>query len=106
MAVQQAEEFLYDEAGYLTWIAEHRNGFVLHTERLRNPYYMILHRANCYLVSRYSARTRPGGFTERDFMKVCALDVETLRSWVRAHGRPDGTFSSECAACQPTRRPA
>ncbi len=101
MARQQAEEFLYDEAGYLTWIRAHPAGYVLHTERNRNPYYMILHRATCPQISEYSAKMRPGGFTERDFIKICALDVDCLREWVSRHGRPDGSFSSVCWQCHP-----
>lgn len=96
-----AVEFLYNEAGYIAWLGAHPSGFVLHTERVRNPYYMILHRADCPLICAYSTRTRPGGFTERDFIKICASDVDDLRAWVKAHGRPDGSFSSECATCRP-----
>ncbi len=101
MATEQAKEFLDDEAGYLAWIKEHPNGYVLHTERLRNPYYMILHRAACPIISKYSARARPGCFTERDFIKVCCVSAEGLRAWVKKHGRPDGSFSSECSGCRP-----
>ena len=101
MVLDQAEEFLYNEAGYLAWVREHPAGFVLHTERNQNPYYMILHRATCPQISEYSAKMRPGGFTERDFIKICALDVACLRQWVSKHGRPDGSFSSMCSVCQP-----
>jgi hypothetical protein len=101
MALDQAEEFLYNEAGYLAWIREHPAGFVLHTERNKNPYYMILHRATCPQISEYTAKMRPGGFTERDFIKICSLDVDCLRLWIPRHGRPDGSFSSTCSVCEP-----
>ena len=101
MAHEQAEEFLYNEAGYLTWIKAHPGGFVLHTERNRNPHYMILHRASCPQISEYTPKMRPGGFTERDFIKICALDVTCLSEWVSRHGRPDGSFSSLCWVCHP-----
>ncbi len=101
MAAGRAEEFLDNEANYLNWIQQNPRGFVLHTERLRNPYYMILHRATCPIISEYPTRARPGYFTERDFVKVCSLSPDALRAWVRSHGRPDGSFSSQCSGCTP-----
>lgn len=92
-------EFIDNEAGYLTWVKGHSSGYVLNTERSKNWNYMVLHGAWCELVREHKGSGKPGGFTERDYIKICALNVESLRNWVRQHGRSDGTFSSEECYC-------
>ncbi len=44
---------------------------------------------------------RPGGFTERDYVKVCSDSIADLGAWVRLHGRPSGSFSKLCPRCNP-----
>ena len=65
----------------------------------KNSFYMVLHRATCLKVSDYNDMAKPGGFTERSYIKVCATDVEDLRVWTTRNGRPDGSFSKECSFC-------
>jgi hypothetical protein len=38
------QEFQDDDAGYLAWVQQHPDGFVLNTERRPSPNYLILHR--------------------------------------------------------------
>ncbi len=92
---QAAQEFSHKEQLYLDWIHSHPHGFVINTGRSKNPSYMVLHRAWCKTMSHYSKNAAPGGFTERDYIKVCASDLSSLREWVRQHGRTDGSFSVE-----------
>jgi len=95
-------EFLDDDESYLRWLASHQDGLVVNTTRSRSPSYMVLHRASCPYITAYMGRaSRPGGFTERGYIKVCAVDVPSLRAWARQHGRLDGSFSSECPRCEP-----
>ena len=96
------EEFSTGDESYLRWLARHQDGFVVNTTRSKWPSYMVLHRATCPTISRYTKMARPGGFTERQYIKACALDVAGLRAWVRRNGRLDGSFSSECPVCEPT----
>lgn len=93
-------EFKRDERGYLEWLDANPHGYVINTTRSMSPSYMVLHRATCPTISQYNQMCREGGFTERDYIKVCALTHEELRDWVRGHGRPDGSFSSEGCYCQ------
>jgi len=58
---------------------------------------MVLHRATCPSISEYKGQALPGGFTERQYIKICADNLDFLKRWLRQHGRPDGSFSSECA---------
>lgn len=100
MWTDKATEFNGDDQAYLAWLDKNPRGFVLNTPRSKPVNNMVLHRANCKTIS--TRKVRPGGFTERDYIKICAEDVECLRRWVRRHGRADGSFSIECSLCNPT----
>jgi hypothetical protein len=97
----RAVEFRDAEEAYFRWLEAHPGGFVINTRVSRSAGYMMLHRATCRWIREYVKGTAPGGFTERDYIKVCAQDIESLRAWVMKHGRPDGTFSGECGFCKP-----
>jgi hypothetical protein len=93
-----------DDHAYLTWLNHHADGFVINTPRSRDVNYMVLHCATCFSISTYTRMARPGGFTERQYIKICGTTIESLRAWVRTHGRQDGSFSSECQNCRPDLR--
>jgi SAM-dependent methyltransferase len=99
--VEEACEFVNDEAGYLAWLADYPDGFVLDAMRNENPDFMMLHRASCVRVNDYAPEEKWGGFTEHRRIKVGGSSVGSLREWVRHHGREDGSFSSTCAICDP-----
>ena len=44
---------------YQTWLAGHPHGFVINTRRRISPDYLVLHRASCAFISRYTATARP-----------------------------------------------
>jgi hypothetical protein len=90
------------DAEYQRWRESHPHGFVLNTTRPENTSYMVLHRASCKDISDPLHENAPGGFTERSYQKVCAVQIESLRDWVASHGRDDRTFSGECGRCKPT----
>ena len=63
--------FENDEAGYLEWISEHPDGYVVNVRRWLDPDYLVLHRATCFSISRHRNMDEdPGGFTERSFEKI------------------------------------
>ncbi len=101
VAEVEVHEFVDNEAGYLAWVKRHAEGFVLNTSRAKAPSYVVLHRATCPLIASYSKAARPGGFTTREYIKICGPTIDSLRDWVRKHGRPDGSFTSLCATCEP-----
>lgn len=95
--------FKNQESDYLTWLLRNPDGFVLNRySRGNSPNYMVLHRTSCRQINKPGGTAKPGGFTEREYMKVCATERESLESYVRQHGRPDGTFSKECQLCNPS----
>ena len=94
-------EFINDESGYMKWITKNPFGFVINTTRSMSPDYMVLHRATCMSISEPTDAAGPGGFTERDYIKICSNDIKELKVWIKEHGKPDGRFSSKCVHCDP-----
>lgn len=93
--------FSNNDNDYFQWIMKNKWGFVINTTRGCDPNYMILHRADCHTISEYSEMAAPGGFTEREYIKICSNKLDDLRDWVMQNGRPDRSFSSECQICLP-----
>ena len=96
-----AIEYIENEEGYLDWIKNNPGGFVINLRNNKSPKEMILHRAYCRSITKLHHPAKPGGFTERDYIKVCANDIQSLREWVRKNGRTDGSFTIECSKCNP-----
>lgn len=91
-----------DEVGYRGWLTGHPAGFVLNRRRRQSPDYLVLHRATCWTISTYSKAAHGDAFTGRGYVKVCAVDIESLKGYAKNEcGRPDGSFSSECVICRP-----
>jgi hypothetical protein len=63
--------FQDDDAGYLAWVHQHPDGFVVNTERRPSPSYLMLHRADCAFITRPSEQ---GRWTVA-YIKVCAAEV-------------------------------
>lgn len=88
-----------NDNAYQAWLAMNRQGYVINLRRNLSPSYMVLHKASCPTISNYGGMSKKGGFTERSFIKVCALELDVLRQWARSHGRGNATFSNECSRC-------
>lgn len=71
--------FANDDTGYRSWVAENRAGYVLNSYSHPNRNYLKLHRATCGTITSAS-RTH---YTSRDYIKVCAMDIESLAAWAR-----------------------
>lgn len=91
-------EFSDDDEGYLGWLADHADGFVVNVERVPRPSYAILHRATCITIS---SMREDGAYTGRGYRKVVASDIDELRAFARSIGRFDGSFSKSCGHCVP-----
>jgi hypothetical protein len=51
-------EFMDDDDGYIAWLAEHPDGFVLNCGRPPTPSYLMLHRGTCSTIRGIPARGR------------------------------------------------
>jgi len=67
------QRFIDDDAGYIRWLAAHPDGFVLNTERIPKPGYLVLHRASCPKISRLQ---RGATRWTRDYIKFCGRRTE------------------------------
>lgn len=84
---------------YSAWLRENPGGYVVNMRSGYSPSYMVLHRSYCSTVNPSTSSSELGAFTERDYLKVCSTNLESLRSLAKAFGRPDGSFSAECSKC-------
>ncbi len=94
--------FEEDDVGYLNWIRENPDGFVVNMRDWLDPTYLVLHRATCLTINSYpDMQANPGGFTEKDYRKLCGGSVEDLKEALRQ--RTDGrhSFSKNCSQCGP-----
>lgn len=83
------------DSAYFSWLASHPLGYVVNARRNLEPSYLMLHAAQCGLIS--TAKRASGAYTERGYIKVCSTEIDELRHWLRQHGRPDGSFSKQCS---------
>jgi hypothetical protein len=85
-------EFMDDDDGYIAWLSEHPDGFVLNCEWPPRPSYLTLHRATCWTISRAS-----GSNWTVNYQKVCADTFEEIDAWAGRIGPP-----WRCGFCAPS----
>jgi hypothetical protein len=103
------QRFVDDDGGYVAWLEEHVNGFVLNTYPHATSSSLVLHRASCRTINRPLA---PGRLWTHLYGKACSDDRPELERWASQHtdarvrpcgsclpeeGAPDAT----CAASPP-----
>jgi hypothetical protein len=81
----RVKQFIDDDSGYLRWIENNPNGFVVNCHKRPYPKYLILHHATCLTIST-PANTN---WTTTNYMKICSLDRNELQNWAqnKIHGR-------------------
>jgi len=90
-------QFVNDENGYLRWLAQTPDGFVVNSNRVPVSSYLILHRASCKWINT-SARTN---WTTTGYIKTCSNDLISLTEWAE---REVGGSLKPCKSCQPDPR--
>jgi hypothetical protein len=80
------QRFEDDDTGYLAWVHDHPDGFVVNTEPPPSPGYLMLHRATCTFITRSSQQ---GRWTAA-YLKVCSPELAELHRWAKTMvgGRP------------------
>jgi hypothetical protein len=73
--------FRNDDEGYIRWIQEHPEGFVVNTTPSFSRSYLKLHRASCKFVSEFQKGY--SRWTTGDYIKVCSVDRAALDAWAR-----------------------
>ena len=94
-------EFINDEQSYLNWLRVNSEGFVVNTPKSKPLNNRVLHTAACSHVTKLRGNANIGGFTERNYIKICSLSVYQLRDWTKLEGMKSGSFDKECPHCRP-----
>ena len=89
------------DAPYFRWLRMHPEGYVVNTRRRPTTGYFTLHRASCRTIRTYGDDQHDGGFTEREYVKVCADDPEEIRVWAAKHRQNVSGLIHRCGACRP-----
>lgn len=85
------QHFIDDDPGYIRWLTGHSAAYVLNTTRRPSAAYLMLHRANCWTITKLQPRATT--FTG-DYSKLCG-GWDELESCARALG---GTAQT-CGHC-------
>ena len=86
------QEFRHDDAGYLTWVENHPEGYVLNQPRTARSKTPTLHRASCAAVA---CRGETEALTAGP-AKVCGPSAEALEAWSAAQGTGRPTVCRRC----------
>lgn len=78
--------FKDDESGYVKWLHDNPEGFVLNTHRNGSQTYNVIHTAcgrhTLGLLGRYDE----GAFTCRSYEKICSLSLDALKRFADQRG--------------------
>jgi len=88
-----------DDAGYLTWIEKHPEGFVLNMKRQDGTRICSIHRADCAHIRVVRNQSGPGGFTERTGIKFCAPFYHELVEHLSSNRRSPLLKVIPCKRC-------
>lgn len=91
------KEFEPDDEKYLQWLNEHPEGFILTSNKSLYLNFTVIHKATCNKIKIPTGKAKPGGFTERHYIKVYADSTTVLESWLRKR-KPNGS-SRKCSFC-------
>ena len=90
-----------DDSRYLRWLANNPDGHVVNMRKERDDDYLVLHRANCFSITRHrNMDENPGGFTERDYRKLCGGSITDLRDYLQKITGKRESFSKRCSFCR------
>jgi hypothetical protein len=95
---ESMREFSNDDKGYIRWVTDNPDGFVLNINRIPRSSYTVLHHATCNFISK---DRDDGAYTGGDYRKVVSRNLDELRAFTRSLGRADGSFSKVCGHCNP-----
>lgn len=85
-----------NDAGYYQWLRLYPDGFILNIRSTYSPKFLVLHRADCRMISK---QRDSGVYTEHSQRKVCAETKMELIQWIKDNIKPDGYFTNECSIC-------
>lgn len=99
------EQFISNEEGYLNWISDNPNGYVINTTKKVAVEYYVLHNSTCRSISDSENHSR-GAFTENKYIKVCSNRLPELEGWLlnRNPKLMHDIKELQCRQCKPLER--
>lgn len=90
-----------DDQAYFEWMEGHPDGLVLNTHPRKTSRYATFHQSGCQTISGREDY-EPGGYTEREYVKVGSADAQALKEWVHVE-RPRVRTEDlkRCGHCDP-----
>ena len=76
MNAQYALTHFVNDDGYLRWLAQNPDGFVVNSNRVPVSSYLILHRASCNGSTLFTVNWPTTGY-----IKTCSTDLIALTEW-------------------------
>jgi predicted HNH restriction endonuclease len=90
-------EFVNNDIEYLKWINQNPHGLVINTLKGKPINNRVLHHSYCSSITKLTGKAKAGGFTERNYIKVCAPSFASLGEWSKINDNK--SFSSKCGNC-------
>ena len=90
------QRFENNDGGYLRWLRQNPNGYVLNVLRTHLHHGVRLHRADCYTIQ--DKAFRGSGWTTTSYVKLCSNERQPLRNWTE---RNVGVVPPDCFKCSP-----
>lgn len=81
---------------YLKWVKANPKGYLINTRKNEPVNYRVLHRASCGCINKIRSNAKRGGFTQRNYIKICAKERTGLISWGNSRKLQGSYFSKEC----------
>ncbi|OBK01289.1 hypothetical protein A5741_05000 [Mycolicibacterium conceptionense] len=95
--------FSDDDAGYLSWLEDNPDGYVVNIHRSHHVATARVHRARCRTIR---GENPAGGGWTGSYVKVCAQQLDELELWavgqLGQHVQPCGTCRPDSVVAQPT----
>ena len=86
------QHFVSDDPGYMRWLSQHPNGYVINTYASPSAAYLKLHSATCPHISRLQRGATT--FTCGEYSKLCGDRTELER-----HAHRLGGTAQRCTNC-------
>jgi hypothetical protein len=93
--------FIDDDFGYLRWLAEHPDGFLINAARTTSSAELVLHRASCRTINGVPAR---GSRWTGPYIKFCGEQAEVESFALRSLGGGARAAASVCGCRTRTHR--
>ena len=85
------EHFQDDDQGFVAWLANNPDGFVINTKRKPKPGYLVLHRPSCRNLKSSSLLN-----WTKDTVKFCSPSRATLEEWASSTVGGEVTLCGSC----------